>query len=122
VSENTATNGGAGIHHASTQSLILNSCTISSNISSVGAGGLFLPTANQSAQITGTSITGNTGGGDGGGIRNSGAITFDSASSVTGNTAVGGVGAGIYSTGSITLNGATVSGNNPETDQCFGCS
>lgn len=121
VTENTSPNFGAGIHHASNQALILNSCTISANTSEDEGGGMVLPTANQTAQITATAFTGNTGVGQGGGIWNKGTITFDAASSVTGNTATGGVGAGIYSTGSVTLNGATVSGNNPATDQCFGC-
>ncbi len=121
VTENTATNGGAGIHHASGQTLNVNSCTISANTSTSGAGGLLLPTANQTAHVTATTFTANSGGGNGGAIRNIGVLTFDAASSVTGNTAIGGVGAGIYNTGTVTLNGATVSGNHPATDQCFGC-
>lgn len=121
VTENTSPNFGAGIHHASNQLMILNSCTVSANTSDAGPGGLILPTANQTAQITATAFTGNTGNGNGGAIWNSGTITFDAASSVTGNTAIGGVGAGIYNTGTVTLNGATVSGNTPATDQCFGC-
>lgn len=120
VSQNTASAFGGGIHHASNFPLILTNCTISGNDGVNSSGGILLPTASQTAQITGTAITGNTTAGTGGGISNRGTITFDNASSVTGNTAAG-QGSGIYNAGSVTLNGATVNGNNPATDQCFGC-
>ncbi|MFT4041347.1 MAG: hypothetical protein QM692_24405 [Thermomicrobiales bacterium] len=81
------------------------------------AGGAFFVT-NQSVSVTGTTMTRNSAQ-EGGAIYASGGVTttltFDSASSITGNTAtsVGGAG-GIYTPAGgtvVTLNGATVTNN-----------
>lgn len=91
---------------------------IMDNTSGLGAGGVFV---GGGATIVGTEIGGNRANGSGGGVFvSSAALTLDSGTRITGNTASGGgVGGGIYrASGSVNLNGATVSGNSP--DDCSG--
>ena len=71
-------------------------------------------------RVFNSKVTGNTAGGEGGGIFNAGNSTLKVRNSeITGNTA-GTTGGGIHNDGTITqLTGTTISGNTP--DDCFDC-
>ncbi|MFT4036893.1 MAG: hypothetical protein QM692_01835 [Thermomicrobiales bacterium] len=114
VSQNTAGNGG-GLRVSSGVGATLINCTISENVVQTSGGGLEVD--DTTVSITGTAIDGNQAGQNGGGLFTNGDgtdVTFDSASSVTNNTAT--TSGSIYNNsvlGTVTLNGATVSGNTP---------
>lgn len=118
IDKNVATIGG-GIENASiATSLTLNRCTVSRNVADLQGGGIFTEKA---LTIKGSAITGNNAEllGGGGVYVQIGLVTFDSASSVTGNTCdtadcVGGI---FNFNGTVVLNSATVSGN--DAPQCF---
>jgi hypothetical protein len=95
-----------------TDSIITGNVTTAPSIT-VAAGGL----SNHSAAITitGTEISGNTSNGAGAGVVNqTGTITFTSSCRIINNTGYQ-VGAIFNNTGTVTLNGATVTGNTPNT-------
>ena len=122
VANNEAQLGGGGLAlFNSAQAVTISSCVISGNKASAGdsyGGGIY--NDGTPITITGSQITGNSTLDFGGGLLNNDAtaiVTFDSASSVTDNTALNG--GGIYNdSGTVKLNGATVSGNSVQ--QCVG--
>jgi predicted outer membrane repeat protein len=118
VDKNKVTYSGGGIVHQGVH-LTLNACTVSRNEAGSVGGGII--TTAGPMTVTGTVITGNKGQ-LGGGLYNQVATTFDSACSITNNTATG-TGGGIHSTpDKVTLNGATVSGNSaPQCVNVTGC-
>jgi predicted outer membrane repeat protein len=110
VDQNHSGIAGGGIAHVSGGKLTLNACTVSRNTSPGDGGGIY--TFGGAMTIMGTAINGNKGK-NGGGLYIQHPATFDSACSITGNTASG-TGGGIHSAaGAVTLGGATVSGNTP---------
>jgi hypothetical protein len=120
VASNTAENT-AGVMFesvATTAPSFITDSVITGNITtgtpgSVGAGGLYNHSA--TITITGTEISGNQSNGAGGGVVNqSGTITFTSSCRIINNTGYL-VGSIYNNTGSVTLNGATVTGNTPNT-------
>jgi hypothetical protein len=89
--------------------LILNDSTVSDNTSPQGdAGGIF---NTGTVTLNGTSsISGNNGGSGGGIFNEAGTVTLNGRSTITGNTAQ--TGAGIYNDGTVTMNGSsTITGN-----------
>lgn len=116
ITGNRSANGGAGVHNfqGGTGPLTLNACTVSGN-TSLGFGGGVHNSGGKIANINGTAISGNMAK-SGGGVFTQGTVIFNSASSVTGNTAtLAGSGGGIHNFvgGTVALNGADVSGNTP---------
>jgi hypothetical protein len=114
VADNTAQFGGGLFLENAAQAVTITSSVISGNKSTLGnggGGGIFM--IETTVIISETAITGNSAVFRGGGINNnSGSLTFDSASRVTGNSAPNGSGGGIYNgLGTVTLNGAEVSNN-----------
>ena len=110
-----STGRGGALHICSGPPVTLTNCQISGNRSNGFGGAIRLAGA---LSIKGTSYIGNQAlNNDGGAIHVAGAsssVTFDSASSVIGNTAVAGVGGGISNLGTVALNGADVRDNVPD--------
>lgn len=111
IDKNHSADDGGGIL-SNGPKLTLTACVVSGNTCPQDGGGIL---AGGVVTIHGSAFTGNMAGGFGGGLHCSGAITFDSASSVTGNTcSAANCGGGITRLGgTVALNGAAVSGNTP---------
>ncbi|WP_148073081.1 choice-of-anchor Q domain-containing protein [Bythopirellula goksoeyrii] len=113
VSGNDSGGDGGGIFTQS-GAVTLTGSTVSGNDSVNGGGGIF--TQYGAVTLTGSTVSGNESGGGGGGIRTySGAVTLTD-STVSGNsTKFGDDGGGIRTiTGAITLTSSTVSGNSTD--------
>ncbi len=112
IDRNSAINGGGISNDTEGTSLTLERCTVSGN-SAVQAGGGILSFRDMT--IKSTAITGNAADNAGGVFVQTSTATFDSASSVIGNTCktFGCAGGIVHSddTGTVNLNNATVSGN-----------
>lgn len=90
-----------------------------------GSGGGIYNNSTTTLRVTDCTIVANSAMQYGGGIMNFGSLTFAGSNSVTGNSLPPNeLGSGIYIGDGGTLQGrefVTVSGNTPESDQCFGC-
>jgi hypothetical protein len=97
-------------------SLVLNSSTVSGNVSTLGSGGgIFNSDSHAVVTLNSSTVSGNTAGTNGGGIANNGTATLNS-STVSNNHSNGGPntwsgGGGINNTGPTTLNNSIVRDN-----------
>ena len=114
MSGNTATNYGGGINNAGT--LLLDTSTVSGNTAGGDAGGIYNASTGM-LMLTHSTVSGNTAGDDAGGIRNApGGTLILVTSTVSGNTA-GDDGGGIRNgLATLTLVTSTVSGNHANLD------
>lgn len=117
VSDNTATNNGAGVY-IKNGNLILNGGEIISNTATNNGGGVYVETAKASVELTSGSIGvenyGNKAANGGGVFNAGGTLTMKDGSSISYNTAgdtSNGNGGGVYNTKVFNMQGGQITGN-----------
>ena len=126
VTGNTATvaTDGGGIYNQG--ALTITNSTISNNTEAIGGFGAGIESAGAAATVMmiNCTVSGNTGGSEGGGIRNSGGTFTIINSTISGNSVnfgavpadATGQGGGIYNNATLIVTNSTISGNNANAD------
>ena len=105
---------GGGIYNQG--ALTITNSTISNNTEAIGSFGAGIESAGAAATVMmiNCTVSGNTGGSEGGGIRNSGGTFTIINSTISGNSLgdAAGLGGGIYNADTLIITNSTISGNN----------